>query len=93
MRHQWNTGRLYQKDGQKIIAEVRQVPRIADRAEIDHEVHFKDISRGISGKFPLVRNHGVDKYSLEQLVMTAYDFGQFENTLWSDVQDLQWVEK
>jgi hypothetical protein len=65
MKIQFNTGRLYQADGQRIVA-----------AQEGTTVRFHDISRMIEGEFDLIRP-ARDRYELEQLVMTHYDFGQY----------------
>lgn len=75
MKHQWNTGRAYDKHGQRMVAEVT-----------DNAIAFSDLSRGIHGSVPLgkyLRGCAIDKYSIERLVMCNYDYGNYSgsNTL------------
>lgn len=65
IRSVFNTGRLYQDDGQIIIALWQ-----------DEEVLFNDTSRLIWGKFPLLKQPKT-QYDLEFLTMTMYDAGQY----------------
>jgi hypothetical protein len=69
MKHQWNTGRHYDAHGQRMVALVA-----------DNAIVFSDLSRGINGSVPLgdyLRGHRLDTYTLESLVMTNYDFGNY----------------
>ena len=69
MKHQWNTGRHYDAHGQRMVALVA-----------DNAIVFSDLSRGINGAVPLgdfLRGHRLDVYTLESLVMTNYDFGNY----------------
>jgi len=70
MKHQWNTKRMYADDGQRMVAEVRE-----------EEIVFSDLSRHINGSIPLGKylqgRADMDKYTIETLVMTNYDFGNY----------------
>ena len=69
MKHQWNTNRQYDKHGQRMVALVA-----------DSVIFFSDLSRNIDGVIPLgdfLRGQTVDAYTLESLVMTNYDFGNY----------------
>lgn len=68
MKHQWNTGRQYDEHGQRIVAEVTD-----DRKGIK----FSDLSRNINGTVPLGMWAQTEKYAIETLVMTNYDFGNY----------------
>lgn len=75
MKHQWNTGRHYDLHGQRMVAEVTD-----DRKAIK----FSDLSRHINGSIPLGMWAQTEKYAIETLVMTNYDFGNYSpsnNTL------------
>lgn len=77
--HQWNTGRHYDKHGQRIVAQ----------ADTDaNRILFSDLSRNISGYIPLVSWLQTDNYSLERLVMANYDFGNYVATS----ATLEWKE-
>ena len=71
--HQWNTKRMYADDGQRIVAEVRE-----------EEIVFSDLSRHINGAIPLGKylqgRADMDKYTIETLVMTNYDFGNYSGS-------------
>jgi hypothetical protein len=69
MKHQWNTGRHYDEHGQRMVAQVE-----------DDCILFSDLSRHINGSIPLgkfLQGHRLDRYTLESLVMTNYDFGNY----------------
>jgi hypothetical protein len=69
MKHEWNTGRAYDQHGQRMVAKV----------EDDH-ILFSDRSRRIDGVIPLgefLKRHRLDAYTLENLVMTNYDLGNY----------------
>ena len=68
MKHQWNTGRHYDLYGQRMVAEVTD-----DRKGIK----FSDLSRNINGTVPLGMWAQTEKYAIETLVMTNYDFGNY----------------
>ena len=69
--HQWNTGRHYDKHGQRIVAQ----------ADTDAKrILFSDLSRHINGYIPLVGWLQIDNYSLEGLVMANYDFGNYNGS-------------
>jgi hypothetical protein len=68
MKHQWNTGRHYDLHGQRIVAEITD-----DRKAIK----FSDLSRHINGSIPLGMWAQTEKYAIETLVMTNYDFGNY----------------
>ena len=69
-KHQWNTKRLYEQDGQRIVAEV-----------CEDKIKFSDLARYINGSIPLGSylqgRLDLDKYAIETLVMTNYDFGNY----------------
>jgi len=74
MKHQWNTGRQYDKHGQRMVA-------LIDTG--DCCIRFSDLSRNIDGAVPLgnfLQNHRLDAYTLETLVMTNYDFGNYSGS-------------
>lgn len=64
----WNTGALYQREGQRIAAVV--IPE-------QSKVVFADVDRMVDGEFPLARVKDFDSYSLQQIVMNAYNFGNY----------------
>jgi len=69
MKHQWNTGRHYDEHGQRMVAQVE-----------GDCILFSDLSRHINGSIPLgkfLQGHRFDRYTLEALVMTNYDFGNY----------------
>jgi hypothetical protein len=69
MKTQFNTGRLYQSDGQRIVCKTVDGP---DR----HGIIFNDLSRGIDGFIPLLRLP-TDRFALEQVTMNNYDHGNY----------------
>lgn len=72
MKHQWNTGRRYDEHGQRMVAQVE-----GDR------ILFSDLSRFINGSIPLgkfLQGTKLDRYTLESLVMTNYDFGNYSGS-------------
>jgi len=69
-RHEWNTGRLYTAEGQRIVAEVTATG-----------VHFYDMSRGVGGTVALPTYSTLsDTYSVRQHVMSAYDHNRYVST-------------
>jgi hypothetical protein len=69
-RHEWNTGRLYTAEGQRIVAEVTATG-----------VHFYDMSRGVGGTVALPTYSTLsDTYSVRQHVMSAYDHNHYSST-------------
>lgn len=69
MKHQWNTGRAYDKHGQVMVAKVE-----------DECILFSDRSRHINGAIPLgayLQRRSLDSYAIERLVMANYDFGNY----------------
>ena len=70
LKHQWNTGRMYTEQGQRIVVEIRE-----------GAMFFSDLDRMINGGIPLggFFNPDVraDKYAIEKLVMVNYDFGNY----------------
>ena len=66
MKHQWNTGRQYDKHGQRMVALID-----------DCCIRFSDLSRNINGAVPLGMWAQTEKYAIETLVMTNYDFGNY----------------
>jgi len=74
MKHQWNTGRQYDKHGQRMVA-------LIDTG--DCCIRFSDLSRNIDGAVPLgnfLQNHRLDAYTMESLVMANYDFGNYSSS-------------
>jgi len=74
MKHQWNTGRQYDKHGQRMVA-------LIDTG--DCCIRFSDLSRNIDGAVPLgnfLQNHRLDAYTMESLVMTNYDLGNYSGS-------------
>jgi hypothetical protein len=72
MKHEWNTGRQYDAHGQRMVAKVE-----------DEHILFSDRSRHINGVIPLgayLQRHRLDAYTLETLVMTNYDFGNYSGS-------------
>lgn len=77
MRIQFNTGRHYTEQGQRIIAEKVTY----------NSIIFNDIDRGISGFFPWY-GHIRGGLHLQEIVMFCYDHG---NYAWSpDADKLRW---
>jgi len=73
MKHQWNTGRQYDEHGQRMVAEVHK-----ETLTNDPRIYFSDLSRHINGYVPLgMWAQTGDKYAIETLVMTNYDFGNY----------------
>lgn len=66
MKHQWNTGRMYDQHGQRMVAEYD-----------GDKIYFSDLSRNINGFVPLGMWAQTGKYAIETLVMTNYDFGNY----------------
>ena len=71
MKHQWNTGRHYDLHGQRMVAEVTD-----DRKAIK----FSDLSRHINGYVPTGMWVNTDKHAIETLVMTNYDYGNYNGS-------------
>ena len=67
--HQWNTGRQYDEHGQRMVAAVR-----------DDCIDFSDLSRHINGYIPTGVWVNTDKHALEVLVMTNYDYGNYNGS-------------
>lgn len=75
----WNTGCLYQRDGQKIAAQV---------AADGKSILFADTSRMVDGEFPVARAPR-DSYALKQMAQNAYDFGNYSHCRdWQTIQAL-----
>lgn len=68
MKHQWNTGRAYDKHGQRMVAQMDE-----------KELLFSDLSRGINGciKLSSYAPNQLDAYAIERLVMCNYDYGNY----------------
>ncbi|MBN9552925.1 MAG: hypothetical protein J0H31_29755 [Alphaproteobacteria bacterium] len=66
----FNTGRLYQSDGQIIRAVFDEQARV---------VRFNDFSRMVSGEFPYQRYNNTE-FDLARAVMVAYDHGIYTYT-------------
>jgi hypothetical protein len=80
MRYQWNTGRGYAEDGQRMVAEV-----------VGNELRFADLSRHIQGTIPLGAFHRLDRESIgffQEFVMFNYDYGNYSG----DSNNLTWEE-
>ena len=77
MKHQWNTGRRYDQHGQRMVAQVDMDAK---------RILFSDLSRHINGYVPITGYVQTDKHAVETLVMTNYDFGNYNG---SGVQ-LEW---
>jgi hypothetical protein len=81
MKHQWKTGRAYDDNGEQ---------RIVARVDMDKSrLYFSDLSRHINAYVPLAMWVQTDKHAIETLVMTNYDYGNYNG---SNVQ-LEWEEK
>lgn len=78
MKAAWNTGRLYQRNGQQIAAEVS-----ADGKSI----LFADASRMVDGRFPIARAPG-DAYALMEMTMNAYDYDNYNGARHDEVAHL-----
>jgi hypothetical protein len=78
--HQWKTGRAYDSNGeQRMVAQV----------DMDkNRLLFSDLSRHINGYVPLGMWVNTDKHAIEVLVMTNYDYGNYNG---SGIQ-LEWKE-
>jgi hypothetical protein len=74
-KFQWNTGRQYDTHGQRMVAVVD---------EINNQLLFHDLSRGIPGAIPLGDyargGRGFDKYDIERLVMANYEHGNYSDS-------------
>ena len=79
--HQWKTGRAYDSNGEQRI--------VAEADAFNHKLYFSDLSRNINGYVPLGMWVNTDKHAIEVLVMTNYDYGNYNG---SGVQ-LEWKEK
>jgi hypothetical protein len=68
IKHNWNTGRQYTKDGQRITVELHPYEGI----------YFKDIDRCIMGWIPWV---GIitDMTQLQEIVMFCYDNNSYQS--------------
>ena len=77
MKHQWNTGRMYDEHGQRMVAQVDMDAK---------RILFSDLSRHINGYVPITGYVQTDKHAVETLVMTHYDYGNYNG---SGVQ-LEW---
>ena len=77
MKHQWNTGRMYDQHGQRMVAQVDMDAK---------RILFSDLSRHINGYVPITGYVQTDKHAVETLVMTNYDYGNYNG---SGVQ-LEW---
>jgi hypothetical protein len=77
MKTQFNTGRFYQADGQRIVCET------VDDGE-RHGIIFNDLSRGIDGYIPLAKLPP-DRYCLETQTLHNYDFGNYQ---WDPVMSM-----
>lgn len=77
MRLQWNTGRLYTEDGQRIVAET-----------VEGGIIFHDIDRCIDGFVPTVMSPR-DTYEMREIVMFNYDHTQYGYH--PDARKLPWI--
>ena len=72
---------MYTEQGQRIVVEIR-----------GKSLLFSDLDRGIDGSIPLGDSFNpdvrADKYDIEKLVMTNYDFGNYGYNR----ETLQWQE-
>jgi len=69
-RYEWNTGRLYTAEGQRIVAEVTA-----------SGVHFYDMSRGVGGTVALPKYSTLsDTHAVRRHVMDAYDHNRYAST-------------
>lgn len=64
MKFEFNTGRLYTKEGQIIRVEIA-----------DGRCWFYDESRGIAGSIEWNRYDGPSQREVQEIVMQAYDHG------------------
>ncbi len=84
MRAQWNTGRMYQKDGQQIVAET-----VLNGEHLG--ILFNDLSRGIGGFIPLADGGFIrDEMRLRDLAMNNYDLGNY--SMDSRALSLKWED-
>ncbi len=78
--HQWKTGRAYDSNGEQ---------RMVAKVDMDkNRLLFSDLSRHINGYVPLGMWVNTDKHAIEVLVMTNYDYGNYNG---SGIQ-LEWKE-
>lgn len=77
MRLQWNTGRSYTNEGQRIIAET-----------VEGGIIFLDMDRHIDGFIPTVRPP-TDNFELKEIVMFNYDHTQYGYH--EDARKLEWI--
>lgn len=80
MRVQFNTGRMYQSDGQRIVAEYRE-----------GEIIFNDISRMIAGVI-VQPSPPASLAELQRLTLSAYDHSYFNYATLAQVAGLKWEE-
>jgi hypothetical protein len=63
MKVQWQTGRFYTEQGQRMVAQTS-----------GKYIQFTDLDRGINGVIPLATDHCIDsKYDLREVTMFNYD--------------------
>ena len=71
MRIEWNTGRFYTAEGQRIVAEV-----------LDDCIVFYDTARGFGGTVSLPWGGIIgDEAALQRHVMRCYDRNDYQSTL------------
>ena len=77
MIHQLNRVREYDEHGQRMVAEYD-----------GDKIYFSDLSRHINGYIPTGMWVNTDKHALEVLVMTNYDYGNYNG----NNTTLEWKE-
>ena len=89
LRIQFNTGRLYQRNGQQIVAVAVDLPD-GNGCRVD----FHDVSRMISGWFEVPYTCAeLGASDLQHEVMSAYDYSRYQfSTLPSRGSPLCWIE-
>lgn len=82
---QWNTGRHYGPDGQRIVAEL----------EADRRVLFYDHTRMISGRTKRALSEALNQdWQIEEFTMREYDRGQgYDLVSLYDVRHLVWDQR
>ena len=71
-KHQWNTGRRYDADGQRMVALI-----------VSDGILFSDLSRHINGMIytgDYLQGSSPDKYAIESIVMANYDFSNYSHS-------------
>lgn len=82
MRIQFNTGRQYTENGQRIIVDYNWC---------EQRIVFRDIDRRIDGEIS-ASNANITAHELQEIVMFNYDRGCYLSTFKASELDLKWEE-